>query len=242
MSILKVRKWALYGVIVFCFMPLWAVAQDDAFACRGSDGRINATEARHVVRDVQKQYAKIDSLSASFVQRSFIVALAEGEQSSGIMSFSKPGRMRWSYKAPREQEVLVRDGVMSLYQIDTQQVIIQDVKEVLLSAVPIAFMMGIGDLDRDFRVVSACKTASSNLALTLEAKVGQAHEGENDELGGFILLVDLAKKTPIGAKITSVGGNITEIVFSNQVFNSISSESSRFVLDYPTSVDLVDRR
>lgn len=225
-----------------CASARLALADVDPFACRQRDGSVSSLQASQLVQEVQKQYGTVESLSARFKQRSFIVALAEGEESSGEMSFSKPGRMRWSYETPRAQEVLIRDGIMSLYQVDTQQVIIQDVKEALISALPIAFLMGMGDIDRDFRVISACKTASNDVALTLEQNSQVSENDTNEELGGFILLVDSGKKIPVGAKITAVGGNITEIIFSNQVFNKIRANSPRFVLDYPTGVDLVDRR
>lgn len=227
---------------VTCASARLTLADVDPFACRQRDGSVSSIQASQLVQEVQKQYGTVESLSARFKQRSFIVALAEGEESSGEMSFSKPGRMRWSYETPRAQEVLIRDGIMSLYQVDTQQVIIQDVKEALISALPIAFLMGMGDLDRDFRVISACKTASNDVALTLEQNSQVSENDTNEELGGFILLVDSGKKIPVGAKITAVGGNITEIIFSNQVFNKIRANSPRFVLDYPTGVDLVDRR
>ena len=158
------------------------------------------------------------------------------------MAFSKPGRMRWSYKAPRLQEVLIRDGVMTLYQVDTEQVIIQDVREVLLSALPVSFLMGIGELDRDFEVISGCRTSGGDVSLVLEPSSRSAVNSENEELGGFVLLIDPEKKVPIGAKITSVGGNITEIVFKNQKLNNLSPNAKEFVLEYPSSVDLVDRR
>jgi outer membrane lipoprotein carrier protein len=220
----------------------WALAEVDLFACGNKDSSLSRSEALQWVKNVQKEYSSIESISGEFIQRSFIVALDEGERSSGFMAFSKPGRMRWSYKTPRLQEVLIRDGVMTLYQVDTEQVIIQDVREVLLSALPVSFLMGIGELDRDFEVISGCHTSGGDVALVLEPSHQNSSSSENDELGGFVLLINPEKKVPIGAKITSVGGNITEIVFKNQKLNDLTPNAKVFVLEYPSSVDLVDRR
>lgn len=234
-------KIVVIGFIVVMWNSL-ACADDDLFACGVKGSSFSSGEALRWVKNVQKHYSSIESISGEFIQRSFIVALDEGERSSGFMAFSKPGRMRWSYKEPREQEVLIRDGTMTLYQVDTEQVIIQDVREVLLSALPVSFLMGIGDLDRDFKVISGCRTRAGNVALVLEPSNRSATTSENEELGGFVLLIDSEKKVPIGAKITSVGGNITEIVFKNQKLNDLSRNAEVFVLEYPSSVDLVDRR
>lgn len=219
-----------------------AAVEVDLFACGNAEGSFRREEALQWVKNVQRGYSSIESISGEFIQRSFLVALDEGERSSGFMAFSKPGRMRWSYKKPRLQEVLIRDGVMTMYQVDTEQVIIQDVREVLLSALPVSFLMGIGDLDRDFEVISGCRTSAGDVSLVLEPSHRGAATSETEELGGFVLLIDPEKKVPIGAKITSVGGNITEIVFKNQKLNNLSRNAEVFVLEYPSSVDLVDRR
>jgi outer membrane lipoprotein-sorting protein len=160
------------------------------------------------------------------------------------MLFAKPGKMRWSYKQPRAQEVVVRDDELWIYQPDKGQVMIDDIRSALLSALPISFMMGLGNLGRDFELVSACRSAERGVVIKLKPKAasGAPSKGQEEGLEGFDLLVDHEKDLPKGAKITSVGGNVTAIVFENLVLNPSGLTPERFVLEYPKGVDLLDRR
>jgi outer membrane lipoprotein-sorting protein len=157
------------------------------------------------------------------------------------MIFAKPGKMRWSYTKPRPQEVVVRNGELWMYQPDKGQVMIDDIGNVLLSALPISFLMGIGNVTKDFDLVSACR-GKSGVVVKLVPREKGVKKGESEGLEGFDLLVDEAKNLPQGAKITSVGGNVTAILFENLQLNQLSEEGNRFVLEYPKGVDILDRR
>jgi outer membrane lipoprotein-sorting protein len=157
------------------------------------------------------------------------------------MLFAKPGKMRWSYKTPRLQEVVIRDGELWMYQPDKGQVMIDSVGAVLLSALPVSFLMGIGNVTKDFDLVSACRTAAG-IAVSLVPHKDASIKEKEEALEGFILLIDEHKQVPQGAKIMSVGGNTTAIVFENLQLNVPDIPAGRFVLEYPKGVDISDRR
>lgn len=209
-----------------------------AFKCLSRGGQLSADTGRAVLGKVQEAYSKIDSLQGSFTQESYVAALDEGEESSGEMVFAKPGKMRWSYKTPRSQEVVIRDEELWMYQPDKGQVMIDSVGKVLMSALPVSFLMGLGNLSEDFELISACQGTSG----TILNLVPRDKNGKEEALEGFILLVDEDKNLPRGAKINSVGGNITAILFKNQQVNGAGVVSQRFVLEYPKGVDILDRR
>lgn len=218
-----------------------ASAQLKSFECKPA-GAIAPAQARALLERVQKQYAGIESMSGGFQQDSFVAALDEGEQSSGEMVFAKPGKMRWSYKKPRLQEVIVREGELWMYQPDRGQVMIDDIGAVLLSALPISFLMGIGNVTRDFDLVSACRGPDGVILKLVPHGKSGASRDEREGLEGFDLLVDEGKSLPKGAKITSVGGNVTAIIFENLQLNRSLGGAERFVLEYPKGVDILDRR
>jgi outer membrane lipoprotein-sorting protein len=72
-------------------------------------------------------------------------------------------------------------------------------------------------------------------------KSGEKDAG-GDALEGFDLLVDAAQSLPKGAKISSLGGNTTAIIFTNLSPKVSSPDPRRFVLEYPKGVDVMDRR
>lgn len=217
-----------------------ASAQTKAFECP-ADASIGMAQARATLDKVQTQYIGIESMKGSFSQSSYVAALDEGEESSGEMIFAKPGRMRWTYKSPRAQEVVIRDQELWMYQPDKGQVMIDDIGQVLLSALPISFMMGIGNLAKDFDLSSACRS-SEGVVLRLVPHTKEGAPAGGDELSGFDLLVDPVKNVPIGAKIASLGGNTTAILFKNLQLKVDSLPASTFVLEYPKGVDVLDRR
>jgi len=227
-------------IVASCTPFVTAQAQLDSFECFGS-ATVTKSQAQAILERVQRTYSQIESMSGDFRQDSYVAALDEGEVSGGEMIFAKPGKMRWSYKKPRIQEVVVRDGELWMYQPDKGQVMIDDIGNVLLSALPISFLMGIGNVTRDFDMVSACRGKGGVVIKLVPHKAGVS-KGESEGLEGFDLLVDEAKNLPQGAKITSVGGNVTAILFENLQLNRPLGGSNRFVLEYPKGVDILDRR
>jgi outer membrane lipoprotein carrier protein len=213
----------------------------NSFSCITSAAALTQAQGRAVLERVQLHYASIESMQGDFYQDSYVAALDESESSSGTMIFAKPGKMRWSYGSPRPQEVVIREGELWMYQPDKGQVMIDSIGAVLLSALPVSFLMGIGNVTKDFDLISACRSAGG-LALSLVPHKGASANGKEEALEGFTLLVDEAKNVPKGAKIISVGGNTTAIVFENLQLNVSGIPPGRFVLEYPKGVDILDRR
>lgn len=217
-----------------------AEAQMQAFSCP-SGKKLSTTEGKAILEKVQQRYLSIESLQGEFNQESYVAALDEGEGSSGDMIFAKPGKMRWTYKVPREQEVVIRDRELWLYQVDKQQVMIDDIGQVLLSNLPVSFMMGLGNVTRDFELKGACR-GPGGVILSLVPQKTRAETDQTDALEGFDLLVDESQNVPKGAKIKSLGGNVTAIVFDKLKVGGAPVEARTFVLDLPKGVDVMDRR
>ena len=101
--------------------------------------------------------------------------------------------------------------------------------------------MGIGNLSRDFELKGACRGAEG-VVLTLSPQPSKTAADQKDSLDGFELLIDEAQNLPKGAKIKSLGGNVTAIIFDKLRVGSGSIDALKFVLEYPKGVDVMDRR
>jgi outer membrane lipoprotein carrier protein len=235
-----VRDLGFVCVVALGMLVKTSAAQGTAFECsQGSE--MPSTEAQQLLAKVQTTYASIETLHGNFKQDSYVAALDEQETSSGEMWFGKPGKMRWVYAKPRPQTVVINGGTLWLYQPENRQVVIDDIGNVLLSSLPVSFMMGLGNLSRDFELKGACRTGEGVvLRLIPQKKEGRSDQGE--ALEGFDLLVDAAQGLPKGAKISSLGGNETAIVFSELSTKGGIQPAGRFVLEYPKGVDVMDRR
>jgi outer membrane lipoprotein-sorting protein len=71
-----------------------------------------------VIRKVQEQQKKTQSLQADFRQEKELALLAKPEVSTGTFVFSKPNNVLWSYNAPKKVQMLISKGTMTTYYPD----------------------------------------------------------------------------------------------------------------------------
>ncbi len=198
---------------------------------------VSKQEANQLIDQVQQKYSKVAGLKAGFYQHSYLLALDTSELSSGTVWFSKPGRMKWVYTQPEEQVFVVNDETLWLYQPLDKQVLIHDFKDVLLTDLPVAFLMGIGDLRKDFDLKSACRN-QEGIVLDL---IPGARKKAKEELQGFRLLIDMSSNFPKGAEVIHVGGNSTAILLQDISLNP-DTEAKLFEPKFPEGTDINDLR
>jgi outer membrane lipoprotein carrier protein len=229
------------SLIAFALLSFGATphlhAQARAFECRPGT---TAKAQKGILTRVQDAYRKVSTLSADFEQDSFLAALDDSETSGGKMWFSKPGRMRWHYQSPEEQLFLVRDDTVWLHQVSDRQVIIDTFADILLTDLPVAFLMGIGDLEKDFTLEKVCQ-GSDGTILHLVPRTQRKGRSSDDGLEGFRLLVNPDSWLPAGASVKSLGGNVTSIVFRN-VRTGEPASDDLFSPSFPKGIDVQDRR
>ena len=228
--------------LALLFSP-FAGAQSRSFECLIAKDKLASAQAQDALAQVQVAYAAVSSLKASFQQESYLASLESSETSSGSVWFSKPGKMKWNYAEPDIQTFLVKDSTLWLYQKEENQVLIDEFRKVLISDLPVSFLMGLGNLKSDFSVVSACQNSEGLVFNLVPAKSNEGGSKiKSDEgLKGFRLLVNPNTNLPKGAMVTDVGGNVTAITLDGLDPNPKVSDSV-FSADFPKSADINDRR
>lgn len=226
--------------------PAFAYAQSRAFDCVKE---LAAGEASSEVEKVQEAYGKLSTLRAHFSQESYLAALDISERSEGMVAFRKPGLMKWRYEKPQAQIFLVRDSVVWFYQPVDNQVTIDKFADILISDVPVAFLMGLGDLTRDFELISGCDVVSGIMLEMVPKKGGREAAISSDMsktkdgqgLREFFLLTNRDDHLPRGAKVVDIGGNITSLVLDS-LEPQASLAPAEFDPDFPAGIDVIDRR
>ena len=207
----------------------------DAFSC-------TSERSQQVDSDMvraQTAYSKLTSLQARFLQESYLAALDTSETSTGMMWYERTGKMRWDYYQPEEQIFLLEDNTIRFYQVAEKQVLVQSFSDVFLSDLPVAFLLGVGDLSKSFVLTKECQTPEGIL-LFLSPQPKEAETADR-ELTSFELLVEPTNFEPLGARVRDVSGNTTKIVLSERQRN-LPLPSSTFTLSYPPGTDVQDRR
>jgi outer membrane lipoprotein carrier protein len=131
--------------------------------------------AADIAAALQRKYDGIRDFTADFTQRyEGGVLRRKGVPERGTVYVKKPGRMRWNYKSP-EEKVFVSDGSrIQLYVPADKQVIVSDVPGDDQATSAVLFLMGKGNLTRDFTVTHGPGATESTYVLRLDPRKRQA--------------------------------------------------------------------
>lgn len=115
----------------------------------------------------------LQSLRADFDQE---IVDGEGsvrEHARGTLVLQKPGRFRWDYREPYEQQ-LVSDGVrVWLYDVELEQVTVREMNE-SLSTTPALLLSGRGDIAATFTVQAGGGTDQGLQTIVLTPKLEES--------------------------------------------------------------------
>jgi outer membrane lipoprotein carrier protein len=127
--------------------------------------------AQEVASALQRKYDAIRDFTADFVQESEGGLLRKKQSERGFVQVKKPGKMRWDYKAP-EPKVFVSDGRRIYLHVPADnQVIITPVPEQDQATTAVLFLVGKGNLARDFTVSYADGGSADTYVLKLLPKL-----------------------------------------------------------------------
>lgn len=123
------------GIALFLFLHLaWAA---------------HASELDQLITELQTKYQRLNTLTADFSQNYH----APGERprrESGQLQLKKPGKMRWEYTTP-EKKLYVSDGKTMYEYLPTERTATRSTaKETDDWRAPFMFLLGRGNLRRDF--------------------------------------------------------------------------------------------
>lgn len=231
-------KYGILLLLLLTTMTMGEVFAADSIDCQGQKA-LSKSQHKGILKKIQTSYGELESMQARFKQFSYLAALDISESSSGTVSFQRPGKMRWDYTEPDPQVFLVNDKTFWFYQPEDEQVTIDSFEQMVLTDLPLAFLMGLGDVTRDFTVVKAC-SVKRQIWLELKPK-GDKKDSAREELKGFSLAVSAASHIPEGAMVTHIGGNKTTVLFESAITNKQLAQGI-FGLEFPDSVDVIDRR
>ena len=101
------------------------------------------------VANVQHFYDQTQTFQSDFDQHYLAKAYNQTKDSTGHVTFSKPGKMNWVYNNPQGNRIVSDGTTIWVYDATNKQVAQQPVAQ---SAIPsvLSFLSGQGKLDRDY--------------------------------------------------------------------------------------------
>lgn len=215
------RLFSAFALIAASF--LFAVSPSSGPAAESDD---------QIVDQLQKSYDSISDFTADFRQETEYKTLNKTLKAWGKVSYKRPGKMLWRFEEPKNQWVLADGQSLYFYQPENKQVLKTPLKSAFTSTVPLTFLLGIGNLKRDFKATS--KGVEGNLyVLQLGPKDGSKGVEE------VTLGVDKQNYQINWARIKDPAGNLTTVHFSN-IRRGVGVTDSIFRLQVPQGADVVD--
>ena len=189
-------------------------------------------QVQSVVARLQQRYDATRDFVASFRQETELKSVNRRIEAEGKVYFKRPGKMLWRYAKPEGQVILADGKRLYFYQPDQKQVIEGPLSASLRSETPLSFLLGIGDLRRDFTVV--LKDSDEN-----EYVLGLAPKGELEGVNDLILGVEREHFDILWARIEDWAGNVITVRFSDMK-RGVGLPDSLFRLEVPDGVDVVE--
>jgi outer membrane lipoprotein carrier protein len=198
----------------------------------------SATErptADAVARAVQQHYDSVHDFSADFTQSYEGGALRRKSSERGTVLVKKPGKMRWTYKAP-EDKLFVSDGRKIYFYVPAdRQVTVSTMPSEDKASTPILFLVGKGNLTTDFAVTYADDTPglpADSVALKLVPKI------RTQDYDSLVIIVDrrtLALRTLIAHDAQSGTSTFTFI----NLKENVGLSDSQFTFSIPRGADVI---
>lgn len=82
-----------------------------------------------IIKQVQEQQKKTNTLQADFRQEKEMALLAKPEVSTGTFVYSRPSNVLWTYDSPRRVQMVIANGTMTTYFADLGKAEQIDVKK-----------------------------------------------------------------------------------------------------------------
>ena len=138
-------------------------------------GQTPATpSAADVARRLQAHYNGVHDFKADFTSDYREGLILPPTTERGAVLVKKPGRMRWTYTAPEKKE-LIADGVrIYTYLVADRQVYVNPMPPGDDAPTALLFLMGKGDLNRDFTPALGPDQTDGEWRLALTPKRPQA--------------------------------------------------------------------
>lgn len=168
-------------------------------------------EGSDIVYRIQAKYEAMNSLSARFTQTLINKTYDKKLIERGRLYIKKPGKMRWEYEKP-EKKLFISDGKkIYWYLVEDNEVQIMDFSTENPKKTPILFLMGKGNLLRDFTVIEV------ELKKPIDKDSYQLKLVPKDEEDFEYLLLEVERKRALIERMIIVDqlGNITDFIFSD---------------------------
>jgi outer membrane lipoprotein carrier protein len=193
------------------------------------------SELDQLINGLQGKYVRLNTLSAEFTQ----VYNAPGERTrreSGRLQLKKPGKMRWDYTTP-EAKLYVSDGKTMYEYLPAERTATRaNAKQVDDWRAPFMFLLGRGNLRRDFARIEFASEAPVRAGHRVVRLIPKRNSDIRE------LLIEVEPNTLRLARLSLIkSGNARIDFLLNNVQENVVVADSVFNFQPPTGVTVRQR-
>ena len=215
----RIKGWIPVGLLLVALPGL----------LEAGDSRIEAD-----VTALQRKYSRMRDLQMSFVQ-SYGWPGRQPRTESGQVFLRRPGLMRWEYREPAEKLFLSDGETIHFYLPDRKQVRKSRVGRSRDRRLPFLFLLGRGDLKRDFSKIEWAREKpffAGNKVLA--ATPGRA----GGPLAGVLMEYDPGRMQLQRVSLIERGGARNDFIFTN-IRENAGLDKGLFEFQAPPGVEAV---
>lgn len=188
-----------------------------------------AVQAGEATDRLSAFFAEKGALRADFVQTVQGAAFAQPEESRGVLIMQRPGKFRWDYRQPYQQQIIADGKRLWVYDVDLEQVVVKPMDEAL-GDTPALLLSGGGSVTDRFDVTELPDQGDGLAWVQLVPK--QADTGFSELRLGF------DKQDLQRMELRDNFGQITRLAFSHMQRN-VDVPPATFHFVPPKGVDVV---
>jgi outer membrane lipoprotein carrier protein len=195
----------------------------------------NGSELEPTVDALQAKYSHVSDLKMDFIQ-TYQSLRHRQKTETGILYLRRPGMMRWEYKSPTEKLFVSNGKTVYFYLPEEHQVQKTPVKESRDQRVPFLFLLGKGNLKKDFSRIEWAKDEQPFFAGN---NVISAYPKKNiDEFAKILMEFDPHALQLQRITIFDIDGSKSEFVFTN-IKENVGISAQMFNFKIPAGVEVL---
>lgn len=210
---------------------LLAAVSGPVFAGEESLQTVTVTAGeRDIVRSIEDHYRTLTDLTAKVVQRNYLSSVDKTQTFEGSLSIKRPGKLRLEYT---NGQVIVIDGKDAwFYSRKNEQAIRRTFKDFEQANIPVAFLLGAGEIRKEFTVVPSPADQPGALDLAPRRKSGAV-------MTKIRLLADESGRI-MQMTVHDRTGNSSNVVFSD-VREGVGLEDRLFQFRVPKGTEIIEQ-
>jgi outer membrane lipoprotein carrier protein len=192
-------------------------------------GIVQAQTAEDIALSIEKHYQAVSDLAAKVSQKNYLKSVGKTQKFEGALSVKKPGKLRLEYT---NGQIIVIDGKEAwFYSKKNEQAIRRTFADFERVNVPVAFLLGAGNIREDF-TVSLAGPEPKLLIDLVPKKPGAAMKK---------LRIDAETEGRINVlTVYDRNGNTSEVAFSD-IRENAGVEDAQFQFKVPKGTEVIEQ-